>query len=262
LQGESLPAASDLPGAGVFALIRYPDRALQRDGRFRTFAVSSTIVENISPIIRFGITSNGKRSSYWRVRADMNDPELFLEREGWGKKWHFSLHASDQWHMKERRKKRLHWVKPTEVVPGYTRAVGIVQPVAAAHRGDPAPDDVVLIPIAPDADPTAFSLFIERPGANLNGWPGKNAGGTTFVERIPLAAGAGTCCIVTLQEPLQPGRLEFPRPSDEDLCHMREWAVNGVLVTTIIGELIDGAIALIDLRADPSVVATIDGALS
>ena len=43
---------------------------------------------------------------------------------------------------------------------------------------------------------------------------------------------------------------------------MREWAVNGVLVTTVIGELSDGAIALIDLRVDPSVVATIDSALS
>jgi hypothetical protein len=43
---------------------------------------------------------------------------------------------------------------------------------------------------------------------------------------------------------------------------MREWAVNGVLVTTMIGEFSDGAIALIDLRADPSVVATIDSALS
>jgi hypothetical protein len=42
---------------------------------------------------------------------------------------------------------------------------------------------------------------------------------------------------------------------------MRQWAVNGVLVTTVIGELASGAIALIDLRADPSVVATIDSAL-
>ena len=43
---------------------------------------------------------------------------------------------------------------------------------------------------------------------------------------------------------------------------MREWAVNGVLVTTIVGEMSDGAIALIDLRADPSVVASLDNALS
>jgi hypothetical protein len=42
---------------------------------------------------------------------------------------------------------------------------------------------------------------------------------------------------------------------------MRLWAVRGVLVITIIGKLSDGAIALIDLCADPSVVATIDRAL-
>jgi hypothetical protein len=54
----------------------------------------------------------------------------------------------------------------------------------------------------------------------------------------------------------------MPRPSDDELRQMREWAVNGVLVTTIVGEFTDGAIALIDLRADPSVVTTIDGASS
>ena len=42
---------------------------------------------------------------------------------------------------------------------------------------------------------------------------------------------------------------------------MREWAVNGVLVTTVIGEMSDGAIALIDLRADDSVVTILDRAL-
>jgi hypothetical protein len=35
-----------------------------------------------------------------------------------------------------------------------------------------------------------------------------------------------------------------------------------VLVTTIIGELSDGAIALIDLRAGSSVAATVNSALS
>jgi hypothetical protein len=217
-------------------------------------------MENRSPILRFGITTEGRRSSYWRVRAGMKQPELFLEREGYEKRWHFSLHASDQWHMKEGHKERLSWDKPDEVVPGYTRAVGIVQPVAIAHRKESAPEGVTLIPVSLDADPTTFSIFIERPGANLNGWPGKNVG-TTFVGRIPLAAGAGTCCIVALQEPLQPGRLEFPRPSDDELRQMRLWAVQGVLVTTIIGKLSDGTIALIDLRADPSVVATIDSTL-
>ena len=184
------------------------------------------------------------------MRAGKEQPELFLEREASGKSGHFSLHASGQWHLKVGRKERRRWIRPAEVVPGYTRAVGIVQPVAVAHRDDPPPADVVLVPVAPDAEPTTFSLFIERPGANLHGWPGKNTDGTTFVGRIQLAAGAGTCCVVAVQAPLQPGRVEMSRPTDEELRQMREWAVNGVLVTTIIGELSDGAIALIDVRAD------------
>ena len=148
------------------------------------------------------------------------------------------------------------------MAPGYTRAIGIVQPVAVAHRENPPSEETVLVPVAADADPIVFSVFIERPGANLNGWPGKNADGSTFVGRIPLAADAGTCVVVALQEPLQPGRVEMPRPSDEELRQMREWAVNGMLVTTVIGEMSDGAIALIDLRADENVVATIGRALS
>jgi hypothetical protein len=192
----------------------------------------------------------------------MRQPELFLEREGYGKTWHVSLHVSGQWHMKESGKAQISWNRPPEVVPGYTRAVGIVEPVVVAHREDPAPSDVELVPVAADSDPTVFSVFIERPGANMNGWPGKNADRSTFVGRIPLAADAGTCCIVAVQAPLVPGKIVGPRPSEAELRQMREWAVNGVLVTTVIGDMSDGAIALIDLRADPSVVTTIDSALS
>jgi hypothetical protein len=222
--------------------------------------VRSPIVSNQSPVLRFGITCDGKRSSYWRVRAGMAKPELFLEHEGFGKVWHISLHVSGEWHMVTRRKERATWDRPGELFPGYTRAVGIVQPVAVAHREGPEPADVQLVSVAPDADPTTFSLFIERPGANQATWPGKNAEGTTFVGRIPLAADAGTCCFVALQHPLEPGKVEL-RPSDDELRQMRNWAANGVLVTTVVGELSDGAIGLIDLRADPSVVATIDSAL-
>lgn len=230
-------------------------------GFCRRVAVPSIVVENKSPILRFGIIANGKRSSYWRVRAGVAKPELFMEREGYGKKWHFSLHSSGQWHMKESGEERINWTRPSEVIPGYSRAVGIVQPVAVAHQQDPAPEGVDLLPVELDAEPTTFSVFLERSGANLDGWPGKNADSSTFVGRIPLAAGAGTCCVVAVQAPLAPGRVELPRPSEAELRQMREWAVGGVLVTTIIGEMSDGAIALIDLRADPGVVATLDSAL-
>lgn len=41
---------------------------------------------------------------------------------------------------------------------------------------------------------------------------------------------------------------------------MRDVAARGPLITTIIGELSDGAIALIDLRADESVLSTLERA--
>ncbi len=53
----------------------------------------------------------------WRAR-----PELFLEREGSGTQWHFSLHESGQWHLKEGGQERVTWVRPGELVPGFTRA--------------------------------------------------------------------------------------------------------------------------------------------
>ncbi len=219
-------------------------------------------MENRSPILCFAIVSGSKRAAYWRLRAGLQQPELFLEREGYGKKFHFSLHASGQWHMKQGRQERISWARPGEVVPGYTRAVGIVQPVATAVREDPTAEDTVLVAVPTDADPTTFSLFIERRGANLDGWPGKNADGTTLVGRLPLAVGAGTCCVVARQQPLQPGRMEVPRPGDDELRRMRNVAARGPLIMTIVGELSDGAIALFDLRADEaSVLATLDRAL-
>jgi len=136
------------------------------------------------------------------------------------------------------------------VVPDYTRAVGIVQPVATAVREDPPAEETVLVPVPADANPTTFSLFIERPGANLdNSWPGKNADGTTLVGRIPLA-GAGTCCVVALQQPLQPGRADFPRPSHDELRWMRDVAARGPLITTIIG-------LMVAIRLEPESIDTL-----
>jgi hypothetical protein len=74
-------------------------------------------VSNQSPILRFGITCDGKRSSYWQVRAGMAKPELFLEHEGFGKVWHISLHASGEWHMVAWRKERATWDRPGELFP-------------------------------------------------------------------------------------------------------------------------------------------------
>lgn len=192
----------------------------------------------------------------------MAKPELFLEREGQGRRWHFSLHESGTWHLKENRKPLFFWSRPPEVVPGYTRAIGIMQPVAVAHHDVPADDAVVLIPVSPETQAVAFSVYFERPGANLNGWPGKNADGTLFVGRMPMAQHTGTCCIIAKHEPLLPSiPLTGPRPSDAELERLRQIAATGMLATTIIGELADGAIGLIDLRADESVLTTLNNAL-
>jgi hypothetical protein len=188
-------------------------------------------------------------------------PELFLEREGYGEKWHFSLHASGKWHMKLHGQKSIMWDRPGELVPGYVRAVGIIQPAAVAHREEDFPTDTVSVAVSSDSDPTAFSIFIESPVANMNSWPGKNSMGTAFIGRIPLAANEGTCCIVANQEPVRLNPAQFRIPSDVDLRQMRELAVEGVLATTIVGDMSDGAIAMLDALVDPSVVAVIDDVL-
>ena len=82
--------------------------------------------------LRFGIEVNGQRSSTWHVRSGANKPELFVDRENLPPKVHLSLHASAEWHMKVRRQVVHKWDRPAELIPGYTRALAIVQPVAVA----------------------------------------------------------------------------------------------------------------------------------
>jgi hypothetical protein len=79
-------------------------------------------------------------------------------------------------------------MRQSEVVPGYTWAIGIVQSVAVAHYDEPAPDDAVFIPVSSVSQAVAFSAYLDRPGANLNGWPGKNADGTLFVGQVDCCA--------------------------------------------------------------------------
>ena len=123
--------------------------------------------------------------------------------------------------MEVRRRKVHQWDRPAELTPGYTRALAIVQPVAVAVFGLPAPPDTQLLSQPADAQSTQFDLWIERPGANLQGWPGKNADRTQLVGRIPLAGGAGTCCVVSRQVHLSPGSATLERPTDEQVGWMQ-----------------------------------------
>ncbi|GLI03805.1 hypothetical protein [Phytohabitans aurantiacus] len=200
-----------------------------------------------SPDLRFGIFVDGRRSYTWRVRAGANQPELFVERENFPRVTHVSLHASGQWYVRATRKRDLHrWPRPNEIVPGYTRALAIVQPVVVAMLDLETPSGARLLRVGPESEPTTFSLFIERPGANMAGWPGKNAMGTAYVGRIPLAHGAGTCCVVAHQAPVSPFSATFPQPSEDELAQMRKTAAEGKLYGTIGGDMSDGPVCLVD----------------
>jgi hypothetical protein len=208
-----------------------------------------------SPDLQFGIQVGGQRSYTWRVRSGAKNPELFVERENLPPAVHLSLHASHEWHMKVRRRRVHQWRKPTEITPGYTRALAIVQPVAVAMFALPAPAGAHILKLPADAEPTKFDVWIERPGANLQSWPGKNADGTVLVGRIPLAGGAGTCCVVSCQTAIAPGSATLERPTEKQLTWMQDTAAEGRLYCTIIGELDDETVVLLDLRADPSPVS-------
>lgn len=198
--------------------------------------------------LQFGIEVAGRRSYTWHVRSGAHQPELFIDRENLPPKVHLSLHTSGDWHMKVRRRKVHQWHRPAELTLGYTRALAIVQPVAVATVELPAPADVHLLKVAADAEPTLFDVWIERPGANPEGWPGKNAEGTALVGRIPLAGGAGTCCVVSRQTPVTPGSAALEPPTETQVTWMQETAKQGRLYGTVIGALEDGTVVLLDGR--------------
>jgi hypothetical protein len=203
--------------------------------------------------LRFGIEVNGQRSYTWHVRSGANKPELFVDRENLPPKVHLSLHESGDWHMKVGRRAVHEWRRPAELTPGYTRAVAIVQPVAVAMFALPAPADAHILRLRADAEPTQFDLWIERPGANLQGWPGKNADGTCLVGRIPLAGDAGTCCVVSRQAPMRPVSFtSADRPTETQRTRMQDRAAEGRLYHTLIGGLPDGTFVLLDGRFDPT----------
>jgi hypothetical protein len=126
-----------------------------------------------------------------------------------------------------------------------------VQPPAVAAASELAPpENAVLLRLAADVSPIHFDVFIERTGANLAGWPGKNAMGSTFVGRIPLAAGAGTCCVIAYQQPVELDPWTMPQPSPEEVAQWRASAERGELYMTRISSQSDGTLSLIDGRVE------------
>jgi hypothetical protein len=205
-----------------------------------------------SPDLRFGIEVDGQRSYTWRVRSAVKLPQLYVERENFPHVLHLSLHTSGEWRIEVRGREVHKWKRPAELTPGYTRALVIMQPTVVATIAQPAPTGAEILKLPADAEPTHFDLWIERPGANPQSWPGQRAMGTAFVGRIPLAGGAGSCCVVSRQGPIPPGSITRPKPSQEEFARMRAAAAEGHLYGTITAELEDGTVALIDGRFDPA----------
>jgi hypothetical protein len=93
-----------------------------------------------------------------------------------------------------------------------------------------------------------FDVFMERPGANLTSWPGKNAMGTVLVGRGPLASGAGTCCVVGRARRAGAGhpaaaRHRGSRADEAEIAR-------GDRYMTLFAMPADGAMALIEGRAE------------
>ena len=199
--------------------------------------------------LRFGITGATLRARCWRVRSGARRPEVFLEREGLERLVHFSLHESGSWHLKVRGQALPYWKRPAEVHPGLTRAAVIVQPEAVATVTYPVHVDAHLARMAPHGDAAQFNVFLERAGANLTSWPGRSSRGTEFIGRIPLAAGAGTCCVVLHRASIGDRTLTLPRPPDDQLAELRRAMSDRDLGVTLFGAEPDGTMTIIDLLA-------------
>jgi hypothetical protein len=162
---------------------------------------------------------------------------------------HVSLHESGLWHIKVNGQRVVQWLRPSEFHPGFTRAVMASQPTVVAVHPTPAPAGTVIVPLTVDpADPLPmqFNVFIERPGADLASWPGKNAMGTDLVGRLPLATGAGTCVITSHVGAVGDASLTTTRPGEQTLEAMQRSAQAGTLHATMFSSLTDGAVGLLD----------------
>jgi hypothetical protein len=204
---------------------------------------------------RFGIELDGGRSRFYRVRSAARLPQLYVERGGLDKYVHMSLHKSGQWHLKVKHRHRHQMVATGGDSPRFTRAVLIVQPAAVATVDQSeTPADAVLIPMNAGEDlPVHFDVYLERPGANLASWPGKNAMNTVLVGRGPLADGAGTCCVVALHGDVESGPVTLPAPEPNEVERMRADIARGDRYMTLFAPQADGAMGLIDGRVELNV---------
>jgi hypothetical protein len=192
-------------------------------------------VSSHNPDLWFGIEADGARSKCWRVRAGARKPEVFIEPEGLGQAMHVSLHASGRWHVKVQGNPVHAWPRPDEFHPGLVRALVIVQSLAMTVVTTPPPRGTVLAHLPVGDDPMNFNVWIEQPGANLAGWPGKNRPGTKLVGRLGLANGAGSCVVTSHVQTVGAATMAID-PSGQELAGMKQAADAGALYATLISE--------------------------
>jgi hypothetical protein len=155
-------------------------------------------VADESRILRFGITVDGKRARWWRLRSGAKSPELYLEREGSGRHAHLSMHQSGEWHLDVNGNWPVEWQRPPGLALDRKRAFAVVQHIGMAVVNEPPVERAALHPMPADTDrtiATAFDVWIENPDTDHLAWPGKDAG-TALIGRLPIAEGRGTGCVV------------------------------------------------------------------
>lgn len=189
-------------------------RLYEHSGVSRTLATMGDYPRKI----RFGLgEADGPRSGYWSVEASARGDVYVTYSDIRGDKSHVSLHADpEHWHVKvvtgeEETMHRLPLERPPELVPGYTRALQLRMPSGLVTEGRrPVLKRCNWVSAPSEPRFVSFDLFLERAGANLSGWPGKNAMGTGFVGRMRLTDG-GTAVVVSHVDTMEAGEATFAK---------------------------------------------------
>ncbi len=160
--------------------------------------------------LRFGIHDGaGSRAATWNLwtSTGTGKSDVYLAcREMYGS-LKVSLHESGQWQIaysqlffdenvkgvipKFEDRYLEKWLRPSDFAPGHTLALRIVTPRSAVRT--PANEcrfkGVAWLPNAPENNATEIDILITKPRTQVNGWPGKQPMGTSFIGSLPLDNG-------------------------------------------------------------------------
>lgn len=203
--------------------------------------------------LRFGVAPSSAQpgTRYWTLRAAARRPELYLRGSRTGSFFGVSLHEDpEHWHWKIARPGELPeyktWTRPAQLVPGYTRAVEVVVHTVTATYGPQASSKSKVVWYVPSVQDLRihFNLFIESPGANLDGWPAKNHG-SLFIGRVDLSDGS-TAVVVATESAHEEQTWTLPRPDEETLQRMLAAVDSGQSWLILMGVGDDGTAWLLE----------------